>query len=432
MRPRTILQHLLLFNIALLLFTSSYALAKAGQLDTTFANGGLFEAPSSKSTENAMALQRDGKIVVAGIGVSGNDFADVLLRLNPDGTLDKSFGTGGVVDVSPGGTVEIRGFFAAAIQSDGKIIAAADALNGVQVVRVEANGSLDSSFGNGGVTSLIAVTEAAAGNLAVQADGKILLVAGFGNPSLMARFTTSGQPDTSFGAGGLLNLPYGSPTQVAIQSDGKILVAAGESAKLISLFPTAQAGAITRYNSNGTVDKTFGAAGTAASAVSASALVLQSDGKIVVGGTITSKAGAPLVYNRVGFGIVRYDSNGSVDLTFGKEGVAITDFGTAANDSGAFALAIQADGDIVAAGAAGAEASGSFIASGFGLSRYSSAGKLDTSFGTNGIVITAIGSGHISWLNAMAIQSDGKIVVAGTSDLSFEFQNGYVARYLSQ
>ncbi len=432
MRPRTTLQHFLLFSIAMLLFASSYAAAKAGQLDTTFANGGLFVAPGSKSTANAVTIQSDGKIVVAGIGVLGNAFADVLVRLNPDGTLDQSFGTGGVVDVSPGGTIEINGFFAVAIQSDGRILAAADALNGVQVTRVEANGSLDSSFGNGGITSLIAVAEAAAGNLTVQADGKILLVAGFSNPSLMARFTTSGQLDTSFGAGGLLNLPYGSPTQVAVQSDGKILVAAGESAKLILPFPTAQAGAITRYNSDGTVDKTFGAAGTATSVATASALVLQSDGKIVMGGAITSKLGAPLAYNHVGFGIVRYNSNGSIDRTFGKEGLAITDFGTAANDSGAFALAIQSDGDIVAAGAAGGQSSGSFVASSFGLSRYNSAGKLDTSFGTDGKVITTIGSGRLSWLNAMAIQSDGKIVVAGTSEANFDFQNGYVARYLSQ
>ena len=266
----------------------------------------------------------------------------------------------------------------------------------------------------------------------MQADGKILLVAGFGNPSLMARFAASGQLDTSFAHGGLLNLPYGSPTQVAVQADGKILVASGQSAKLILPFPTAQAGAITRYNSNGTVDKTFGAAGTAPSVATASALVLQSDGKIVVGGSITSKLGAPLAYNDVGFGIVRYNSNGSVDRTFGKEGVAITDFGAAANDSGAFALAIQSDGDIVAAGAAGGETSGSFNASSFGLSRYSSAGKLDTTFGTNGRVITTIGSGQLSWLNAMAIQSDGKIVVVGTSDANIEFSSGYVARYLSQ
>jgi len=248
----------------------------------------------------------------------------------------------------------------------------------------------------------------------------------------MARFTTSGQLDTSFGTGGLVNLQYGSPTQVAVQSNGKILVTSGESGKLIFPFPTAQAGAVTRYNSNGTVDKTFGAAGVAASVASASALVLQSDGKIVVAGAITSKVTAPLTYNDVGFGIVRYNSNGSLDSTFGRGGVAITDFGATATDSGAFALAVQSDGDIVAAGAAGDSSSGSFTASSFGLSRYTSAGKLDTTFGTRGIVITTIGSGHVSWVNALAIQSDGKIVAAGISNFSIEFGNGYVARYLSQ
>jgi uncharacterized delta-60 repeat protein len=432
MRPRITLQHILLLNIALLLLVSSYASAKAGQLDKTFASGGLFVAPSSKSEENAVAIQSDGKIIVAGIGVAGNDFADTLLRLNTDGTLDKSFGSGGVVEVSPGGAIVINGFFGVAIQSDGKIVAAADELNGVEVVRVESNGSLDTSFGSGGFTSIIAADEAGAGNLALQADGKILLVAGFGNPSVMARFTTSGQLDTGFGTGGLVNLRYGSPTQVAVQSNGKILVTSGESGKLILLSPAAQAGAISRYNSNGTIDKTFGAAGMATSVASASALVLQSDDKIVVAGAITSKVAAPLSYNDVGFGIIRYNSDGSLDTTFGSRGVAITDFGATATNSGAFALAIQSDGDIVAAGAAGTSTHGSFIASSFGLSRYTSAGKLDTTFGTGGIVITAIGSSGISWLNALAIQSDGKIVAVGISDANIEFQNGYVARYLSQ
>jgi uncharacterized delta-60 repeat protein len=102
------------------------------------------------------------------------------------------------------------------------------------------------------------------------------------------------------------------------------------------------------------------------------------------------------------------------------------------NDSSAFALAVQSDGDIVVVGAAGVESSGSFDGSSFGLTRYTSAGKLDTTFGRHGIVVTAIGSGHLSWLNAMAIQSDGKIVVCGTSQFDVDFEDGYAARYLSQ
>jgi uncharacterized delta-60 repeat protein len=112
----------------------------------------------------------------------------------------------------------------------------------------------------------------------------------------------------------------------------------------------------------------------------------------VVAGAITSKLNGPQTANDVGFGIVRYNPNGSPDGTFGTGGVAVTDFGTTATDSGALALALQSNGDIVAAGVAGVLASGTLSTSGFGLSRYTSAGQLDTTFGTNGIVITTIGA----------------------------------------
>jgi uncharacterized delta-60 repeat protein len=249
----------------------------------------------------------------------------------------------------------------------------------------------------------------------------------------MARFTSSGKLDTTFGTGGQVNLQYGTPTQVAVQSNGKILVTSGEAGRLSKFsYPIAQAGAITRYNSNGTLDTTFGAAGLTASVASASALLLQSDGKIVVGGSITSKVNAPGIANDVGFGILRYYPNGSLDRTFGTGGVAITDFGATANDSGAFAVAIQSNGDIVAAGAAGNLSAATFTSSSFGLSRYTSSGLLDTTFGTGGITITTIATGQTSWVDAVAIQSDGKIVVAGTSTFDVDFENGYVARYLSQ
>ncbi len=432
MQLKSILQHFLLCNVAILLFASGHASAKAGQLDTSFANGGLLAVPTGKSAENAVAIQSDGKIIVAGLGVAGNAFADTLVRVNTDGTLDTSFGSGGIVDLSPPGQEDITGIFGLAIQPDGKIVAAAAGLIGVCAVRVDSKGNLDTSFGSNGFTSNVSL-EVGAGNLALQADGKILMVAGFGNPSLMVRYTSTGQLDTGFGRGGVVNLDYGVPTQIAVQPNGRILVTSGESGKLITTpFPAAQSGAITRYNSNGTVDKTFGAAGMAASVASASALVLQSDGKIVVAGAITSKVNAPQTPSDVGFGIVRYNTDGSLDSTFGKGGVAITDFGHSATDSGALALAIEASGDIVAAGAAGVSSNGSLTASSFGLSRYTNAGKLDTTFGKNGIVITSIRSGAVEWVNALAIQSDGKIVVVGVSTLHIEFPLGYVARYLSQ
>jgi uncharacterized delta-60 repeat protein len=434
MQPRPILRDFLLFNIAILLFASHYASAQAGELDNTFATGGIFTAPSSKSVENAVAIQSDGKIVVAGIGVTNGAFADVLFRLNTDGTLDPTFGSGGVVSVSPPGSVEDNGFFGVAIQSDGKIVAAAAALTTVQVVRVQPNGALDTSFGNGGLTSSVFVPDGiSSGGLALQGNGDILMVAGALNPSLMVRFTSTGKLDTFFGTGGQVNLQFGGPTQVAVQANGKILVTSGEAGRLAKFaYPFAQAGSVTRYYPNGILDTTFGAAGTAASVTSASALLVQGDGKIVVAGPITSKVNAPQTANDVGFGVVRFNPGGGLDGTFGKGGVAITDFGSSANDSGAFAVALQSNGDIVATGAAGNLSQATFTNSSFGLSRYTSTGQLDTTFGVGGITITTIASGQISWVDAMAIQSDGKIVVAGTSIFDIDFENGYVARYLAQ
>jgi uncharacterized delta-60 repeat protein len=375
---------------------------------------------------------------VAGVGVFNNAFADMLFRLNTNGTLDTTFGSAGTVNISPPGGQD-DGFFGLAIQSDGKIVAAAAGLSGFVVVRVESNGTLDTSFGSGGFTPSVSLGETNfepnSGSLALQAGGKILVVAGLGtgSPSLMARFTASGQLDSGFGTGGLVSLEYGDPTQVAAQSNGKILVTFGQSGGLVfAPLPTAATGAIARYNSTGTLDMTFGAAGTAASVASASALVLQSDGKIVVAGAITSKLNAAGSSNDVGFGIVRYKPNGALDSTFGTRGVAVTDFGATYPDSGAFALALQSSGDIVGVGTARALASGALSTARFGLARYTNAGQLDITFGTNGIVVTTIGSDHVSFVNAVAIQSDGKIVVSGTSSFDFDFENGYTARYLSQ
>lgn len=195
MQLKSILQHFLLCNVAILLFASGHASAKAGQLDTSFANGGLLAVPTGKSAENAVAIQSDGKIIVAGLGVAGNAFADTLVRVNTDGTLDTSFGSGGIVDLSPPGQEDITGIFGLAIQPDGKIVAAAAGLIGVCAVRVDSKGNLDTSFGSNGFTSNVSL-EVGAGNLALQADGKILMVAGFGNPSLMVRYTSTGQLDT--------------------------------------------------------------------------------------------------------------------------------------------------------------------------------------------------------------------------------------------
>lgn len=426
----TLPESLSLFAIAVLFCASTQASGQAGQLDTTFANNGIFATTTSKSSAAAVAIQSDGKIVMAGTGLANNAFADTLIRLNTDGSLDSTFGSGGVANVTAA-----FGFFALAIQSDGKIVAAG-ATEGsagviVQVMRVETNGALDTSFGSGGITTTTAISFGPSGSLALQPNGAILVAAG--NPSVLARFTSSGQLDTSFGGSGIVNLVNPGPTQIAVQANGKILVASGEPARLVfQAQPLVQAGTISRYSSNGALDKTFGASGTAACVASASALLLQSDGKIVVAGALSSNLATPPKANDVGFGVVRYSANGMIDKSFGTGGVATADFGTSAPFSGAFAVAIQSNGDVVAAGAAAATASGESSTSSFGLARFTSTGKLDTTFGSGGIVTTTTGTAEYSWLTGLAIQSDGKIVAVGTAQFNFVNDNAYVARYLAQ
>jgi uncharacterized delta-60 repeat protein len=398
---------------AALVSASTLTLARAGHLDKTFATGGIFSF--QLTTENgsnciarAVALQSDGKIVAAGqLGDRSG-----LIRLNPDGKLDSTFGNGGVVVTKIGADIE-QVFGGLAIQSDGKIVAVATGVpQGEQIARFNTDGSLDTTFGNAGIANL----QLNGAVMALQPDGKII-VAGQGpatSSTSLARLTSNGQLDSTFGTGGMAPLQTFGPDAIALQADSKILVASG------SLFGVT--GSLARYNTNGSVDKTFGIFGQVASVASASALAVQSDGKILVAGTNTSKVSES--GNSTGFGLVRFNSDGSIDTTFGTHGGAITGFPkeTATN---AFAVALQPNGDIVAAGQAGNNAP---VVEAFALARYVSSGELDSTFGNGGRVTTSFGLAADAFITSIVLQSDGKIVVAGANGgTSLE-----VARYLGQ
>jgi uncharacterized delta-60 repeat protein len=441
MQPTSIRYRLL--ALAFILFIAGYASAQAGSLDPTFASGGIFISPTVQGTANAVAIQSDGKIVVAGGDIAAGNFAATLIRLNTNGTLDTTFGTNGVATLFTTGA-----FFAMAIQANGEIVVAGSAGPGtsnsyVELARFQTNGTLDTTFGTSGITTTTAIPftsySNATGALALQANGEIVLAAS--SPGVLARFTTSGQLDTTFGTGGLVGLVNTgssltqtriSPTQIIVLSNGRILV----SAASIGPSPSPTPSTLALYNSNGSLDTTFGAAGTLATPVSASSMLLQSDSKIVVAGSLISQVNIPPVASHVGFGIVRINSNGTLDKTFGAGGVASVDFGTATPLSGAFAVAIQSTGDIVAGGAAAQGIEGLGLNSAFGLTRVTSAGALDTTFGTNGIVITTIPNvqGVFSNVSSLAIQTNGDIVATGSTAAFGDVNNGTaeVARYLGQ
>ncbi len=291
-------------------------------------------------------------------------------------------------------------------------------------------GELDASFGLNGVASAPPPEYGYYGyygsSLALQADGKIVVVgsAFFQSSSgfVVVRYTSAGQLDTSFNTNGKVLTQVSAngddASSVAIQSDGKIVVV-GSSGDTKKNF------VVVRYTSVGQLDTSFNANGIVITAVSsnqdlASSTVVQADGKIVVAGS----SGTTLNWR---FAIVRYTSDGQLDTSFNANGIVITVVG---DEGRANSVAIQSDGKIVAVGYATVSGNREFA-----VVRYTSTGQLDTSFNGNGKVVTAIGYSH-DYGNSVAIQSDGKIVVAGSAGISGNpgddiIYNFVVVRYTS-
>jgi uncharacterized delta-60 repeat protein len=412
-----------------LLSSSTLVMAQAGSLDPTFGKGGIVTTPNtttgcSQNVSCSVAIQSDGKIVVAGGATASNGTPELALaRYTTSGSLDSTFGNGGIV-VEPennGGPA-----FGLAIQTDGKIITAAPQQFDLAVTRFNTNGTLDSTFGTGGTSKFRAGTFLFApvnGGLALLADGKIVVAVN----SVLVRLLTDGQLDSSFGSGGIAPLITGAQT-LALLSSGKALVA--------SSF-TFDTGGVSRYNSNGSLDKTFGVVGQSPSFGGVAALVALSDGKIILGNTLVSGTASTGGNIPQGFILTRYNSDGTIDTTFGTRGAVVTNL-PGEGFSAVAALAVQSNGDIVAAGVTEAKnpAFGN-EPSDFALARYTPNGQLDTTFGKNGRVTTAFGTngGNAAAVSALAIQSDGKIVAVGYDNfLKFGSpNNGFtLARYLAQ
>jgi uncharacterized delta-60 repeat protein len=441
-RMRTMIWGALVAGAALIA-SSSPAMAQAGKLDPTFGVGGVFQN-NVGIFGTAVAVQSDGKIVV------GGEIAPeaAVVRLTPNGSLDSSFGSNGTVNISfPGDDFSGAQVIGVAIQSDGKIVAGIS--NFTQgfgplfiLARLNINGSLDTTFGSGGIVETqIGLTGgsfgAAASVLAFEPDGKILLAGQNSEPTgasgAIARYDANGQLDDTFGSGGIAVTSIAAPTAIALQPDGRILLASGGSAiGFTGVAPGVSlaqvAGIISRYNANGSLDTSFGISGQAASVVVAGAVAVQTDGvcsstcKILVGGTVVSSLNIN-TGNGIGFGLARYNSNGTVDTTFGAGGAVATTFSPNPTQSNAtlFALALQSNGNIVAAGSAANTIPFSTQPGEFALARYASNGGLDTAFGSGGKVTTAFGNSQAS-IFALALQSNGRIVAVGTS----------IARYLGQ
>jgi len=399
------------FLIALLfLFTQYLKAQSAGSLDPSFAGNGYLITNFNNYDDGgyAVAIQMDGKIIVAGEArnASNSDFG--IVRYNANGTYDSTFGTAGKVTTSLSGGDDIA--FGVGIQPNGKIVAAGTAGSDAAVVRYNTDGTLDNTFGTNGIV----ITDIDGSNdyinaMTIQADGKIVL-AGYAYSSSLSynrfaliRYNTNGTLDNTFGTSGKVIVDIGNSDNgilaIALQTDQKIVVSgwSNNGQAYDYYFATA------RFNTNGTLDNTFGTGGSVITGIGGSAdeatgIAIQSDGKIVVGGAATN------VYND--FAMVRYNTNGTLDNSFGISGKVTTDIG--GGPDYANEIALETDGKIILAGYS---YNGSMY-NNTALVRYNSNGTIDNTFGTNGKSVTTIGN-YDNGASSMALQTDGKIIISG-------------------
>lgn len=406
-------------NLIFLLLISSGLKAQQGTLDPTFSTDGKvkFSLDGFLSTGRSVMVQPDQMILIGG----SNDFS--VARLKTDGTFDSTFNDDGGVNYDVYGQA-----YCMALQPDGKILLGGWTFSSpyghedVMILRLNSNGSIDSAFGNNGFTMIDydAIDEANA--IALQSDGKIVF-AGYSDadtPSgivfLVGRFNNDGTVDSTFGSNGRVATNFGDgnefATGVCIQPDGKIIATGfsgnGSQGEIVVMA---------RYNSNGSLDTSFGAGGktNVEGGYRAHGCALLPDGRLLVGCAINGD-----------LGVIRCHPDGSLDIAFGIGGYAYTNCGNNEYEEQE-AMALQPDGKIVVAGYTIAPFTDDFENP--AIVRFTMDGLVDSSFGTNGHVVTDFGTSEDRFYG-VAVQNDGKILAAGGT--GFPDWNCIVARYTSE
>ncbi|MBE7495933.1 MAG: cadherin-like beta sandwich domain-containing protein [Verrucomicrobiaceae bacterium] len=399
-----------------------------GTLDSSFGTGGKVTTSLGPGFDagHDVALQGDGKIVVAGWSYNGSDYDFALVRYTTSGLLDTSFGSGGKVTTTIGVSNDVG--HSVVVQNDGKIVVAGYSWNGSNndfaLVRYTDTGALDTNFGSSGkVTTPIGIDNDLGFSISIQSDGK-LLVAGYSwngsnDDFALVRYNTDGGLDTSFGSGGKVTTPIGGSNDVGhsllVRSDGHILVAGA------SFNGSNHDFAMVCYTATGALDASFGSGGKVITPIGTGTeevygMAAQVDGKIVLSGCSWNGS-------NYDFALVRYTATGSLDTSFGAGGKVTTPIGSS-HDIGR-SVAIQSDGKLLVAGY-----SENGIFRDFAMVRHNTNGSLDTSFGTGGKVITPVG-GNDDGGESVVLQSDGKIVVVGwgNNDFALVRYNGGTVSY---
>ncbi|MBL0341106.1 MAG: T9SS type A sorting domain-containing protein [Bacteroidetes bacterium] len=414
------INYLFIFLLQVLLIQTGYS-QNSGSLDTTFNIVGTFTHDFGfiDNITDVKIQPADQKIVVAGTALTPSFSGKLLVaRLLPEGGFDTTFNDSGSVIIPFFNESYAYETF---IKNDGKIVVAGAAADPsfqftALVLRLNEDGSIDSTFGTNGFSlPEISTGDDFAYAMAEQIDHKIVIAgtavdANFRNAPCVMRMEEDGAIDSTFGTNGVAYIPISETdnelTSVVIQPDGKILVSGHIDNGLTSGGQFDFDVLVARFNTDGTADITFGNNGVVITAVStnyiddAFGMQLTSNGGIIVVGFTTQPN---FSYDAI---VLQYDSTGSLDTTFGTNGITIFDN---ADQDIAFDVEVQSDGKILIAGN-----SGEFIPNpnDFMLARYNSNGTLDNSFGTNGFSLTPILADYDE-AESMAIQADGKIVLGG-------------------
>ena len=463
MRPLTILRRFVpsfAVFLAGFLLSSPAASGAPGDLDPSFGTGGKVTTRlenlgqgDDRAYPNHIAVQPDGKIVVAGKASTNykDDFA--VVRYNADGSLDQTFGSGGVVRTDFFGLSDEAG--GVVIQPDGKIVVGghtvirfnnSEADSAFALARYNPDGSLDPTFGSGGKVVTNYLPSYDHGNhLLLQPDGKIVLSGFVTQGSVnsgstydfaVARYNTDGSLDSTFGTGGIATTDFaGRGDRVywsVLQPDGRIVVAGVAFSEA-----TGSDFALARYNTNGTLDLTFNGTGKVTTNFAGNfedfgrSVALAPDGKIVVAGWARNNT---TLTGRADYALARYNEDGTLDTSFNGTGRWTHDVSGENESDYARGVAVQQNGKIIVVGTGPLVrvTGGSHVD--WGVLRLNPNGTFDNSWGNGGKVFTDFREfypGHLSGESADAVllQPDGRVIVAGTATFeryTFDFA---VARY---
>lgn len=384
-----------------------------GTIDTAFGTQGqtvtAMADEMGTTAVRSMAVQSDGKIIAVGGRESYNDSELLLVRYNSNGTLDTNFGGTGKVKTSVDGGLAV-GAREVRIQSNGRIVVGGTSYSGsgdIVMARYTTAGSLDSTFGGGDGLVLVDSDDFDdLSDLLIQTDGRLLAAGKYdGNPSLL-RFDSSGNLDPTFDSDGVARINgIDDSRAIAVLSDGSYLAAGDKSSEIGGSSVT-----LTAYTSSGTLRTAYGGDGQTETSFGQNPsddkgwdVIEQPDGKILVSASTNAQP------NGNDFLLFRFNASGTLDSTFGGDGSVTADFG-AWDAAYGTAMALQSNGKIIIGG---------WIAGEFAMTRFNSNGSVDTSFGTNGQVKSDLSPSFSEWrqskIRALAIQPDGKIVAVGDS-----------------